>query len=84
MLLPVVFVILKNMEDRWGFSGRISVGIILLGMMIGFWWLFVATVQGSQESQWMYLPLPIFCLLGLWWLRWWYERSPRVWADQLA
>jgi hypothetical protein len=50
----------------------------MLLLLLGLWALFIATVQGNVESPWMYLPLPVFTLLGLWWTSWWVRRLPRL------
>jgi hypothetical protein len=84
MLLPVLFLIFRIMEDRWGKGGRLVEWLIIGLIGFGLWWLFLTSVQGNQESSVMYLPLPIFCLIGLLWVRWWYLNPPRVYVDQVA
>ncbi len=68
MLLPVVFVIFKISLDRWGTKGRWFVGILLLFFSIGLWVLFAQIAEGNIKHD-LYLPVPLFCLLGLWWMR---------------
>jgi hypothetical protein len=83
VLLPVLFLIFKNMEDRWRQAGKIAVWFFMAVWLVGAWWLFVMTVAGNQESELMYLPLPFFSLFGLWWMRWWHVKPPRVLLDKL-
>jgi hypothetical protein len=42
---------------------------IVAGTAVLAWTLFVATVEGRQESALNYLPLPIFLLAALFWIR---------------
>jgi hypothetical protein len=83
-LLPVIFLIFRVWEYRWKTLGRVGVGLILLVLLIGLWALFITTVRGNLEAPIMYLPLPFFCLFGLWWVRWWAMRPDRLMFDELA
>ena len=84
MLLPVLFLIFRVWENRWKGLGSGAVWFTLMLLLIGLWALFIATVQGNQEAPIMYLPLPFFCLFGLWWVRWWAMRPDRLMFDDLA
>ncbi len=84
MLLPVLFLIFRVWEYRWKSLGSGAVWITLLTFILGLWALFITTVQGNQEAPIMYLPLPFFCLIGLWWVRWWAMRPDRLMFDDLA
>ena len=50
----------------------------LIVLVVGLWALFLATVDGNQESAWMYFPVPLLSLVGLWWIRWWVQRRART------
>ncbi len=76
MMFPAFILILKIWEDRWGKVGKGLVAFTLLAALIGLWALFFSTVDGIYEQPVMYLPLPIFSLLGLWWVRWWAIKPP--------
>lgn len=84
VLLPVLYCIFQVWEERWSEGGSWMVGISLVLLGAGLWALFLATVEGNQEHAIMYLPLPFFCLIGLWWIRWWATRPPRVLVDVLT
>ena len=59
---------------------------ILLALFFGLWWLFLTTIQrGDQPIQHpiMFFPLPLFMLLGLYWVRWWAIRPPRPLMDEM-
>lgn len=82
MLLPVLVLILKILRQRWGKVGEGVVGFVLVSLLFGLWLLFLNTVQGNLEQPVMYLPLPLICLLGLWWVRWWAIRPIRLPRDE--
>ncbi|NUM45153.1 MAG: DUF2029 domain-containing protein [Anaerolineales bacterium] len=84
MLLPVLFLIFRVWEYRWKGLGVGAVWFNLLLFLIGLWALFLVTVQGNQEAPIMFIPLPFFCLIGLWWVRWWAMRPDRLLFDELA
>jgi hypothetical protein len=82
MLLPVLLLIFKIWRRRWGKVGNAVVGFVLVCLLLGLWMLFVNTVDVNVEQPAMYLPLPILCLLGLWWVRWWAIHSIRLPDDE--
>jgi hypothetical protein len=84
MMLPVLFFIFHLLEDRWPKIGRVAVWGWLFILFAGLWGLFMATVQGNTEHGIMYLPLPFFCLLGLWWVRWWAIHPPRLSLEEFG
>lgn len=83
MMLPVLFVIFRTWEARWKRAGKLGVWLSLIFLSIGLWGLFLSTVQGNEEAAIMYIPLPFLCLFGLWWVRWWFIRPPRVLVDEI-
>ena len=76
VLLPVLLLVFSVWQSRWGRSGLTAIGLTMAITFFGLWLLFWATVEGNMESHWMYLPLPVIALLGLWWIRWWIFRIP--------
>ncbi len=81
MMIPVLFLIFQSWEQRWQSGGRWMTGLILLLLGGGIWAIFLATRQGFAEPVWVYFPLPLICLIGLWWVRWWFIRPPRLYID---
>ncbi len=78
VFLPGLTMILSVLVDRWKVAGELAAVGLMLSLLVGLWGLFLATVEGNLESPLMYLPTPAVLLLGLWWIRWWYVRSPRL------
>ncbi|MCJ7511797.1 MAG: DUF2029 domain-containing protein [Anaerolineales bacterium] len=78
ILLPALCLLFAEWSRRWGSQGVLAAlgAMALLG--VGLWVLFFATVEGNQESAWMYFPVPVVSLIGLWWIRWWVQRRART------
>lgn len=69
--------------DRWR---RIGGGLTMLLLLIIFllpWSLFLLLPLGITQDILFLFP-PVFTVLGLYWIRWWALRPPRVWADLAA
>lgn len=84
ILIPFLFLIFRIWEYRWKAMGTVAVWATLLVLLVGLWTLFITTVRGNLEAPIMYLPLPFFCLFGLWWVRWWAMRPERLLFDELS
>ena len=85
-LLPAVLLVFKIWDERWGQLGRWLVIASSIVLLAGLWWLFLATLQpGDQPVQnpIMFFPLPVFLLIGLYWVRHWALHSPTPLLDQL-
>jgi hypothetical protein len=78
VLVPVLFLMFQVMEERWKLPGRLGVYLMLVLLGVGLWILFLNTVEGNVEHPWMYLPLPLVSLFGLWWVRWWVVRASNL------
>ena len=68
MLLPIIFLIFKISLDRWGTKGNWFIAFMLLLFSIGLWIVFAQVAEGNLKHD-LYLPVPVFCLIGLWWAR---------------
>lgn len=79
LFFPMVL-IFSVIKERWGMVGDwIVLGVMIL-LLVGLWWLFLYTVTyGDQPQQHsvMFVPMPLFVLVGLYWIRWWVIRSTR-------
>jgi hypothetical protein len=84
MMLPVLFYVFAIWEQRWKIVGQFFMWLSLAVLGIGLWVLFLLTVQGNVEQPIMYLPLPFISLIGLWWVRWWAIRPPRLMIEDLG
>jgi hypothetical protein len=55
-------------------------------LFAGVWWLFLSTLErvGGQPIQApiMFFPLPVFLMIGLYWVRWWVLRPEQPVLDR--
>ncbi|MBU0511727.1 MAG: DUF2029 domain-containing protein [Chloroflexi bacterium] len=84
LFLPLVLVF-AVWKERWGKGGDWVVFGSLLILFLGLWALFLKTVQYGaqpQQSPAMFFPLPLFVLIGLYWVRWWILTPTRRFLDK--
>lgn len=86
ILLPALVLVFSLWENRMAKVGEIFTiaSMVLLGVLL--WVIFLATVSYSYQpiqSPVMFLPLPIFLFVTLYWGRWWVKQSQQLWYDQL-
>ena len=81
LFIPLTLVFAVWME-RWGRGGWPEIVISLLSLFFGLWGLFIKTVDTTAgqplQNPIMFIPLPLFLLIGLYWVRWWAIRPPRL------
>jgi hypothetical protein len=85
VLFPALVLVFAAWDQEWGLFGRGMIGFSYVLLFFGVWWLFLATLErGDQpvQSSIMFFPLPIFLLIGLYWVRWWVLRPERPLLDQ--
>ncbi len=78
VMLPALALVFTVWNERWGSGANGPILIVMLGLFVGLWALFLVTVEGNQEHPALYLPVPLFALAGLWWSRWWVMRKLRT------
>ncbi len=87
VLLPAIFLVFAMLDERWRPGGKWFIGLSLMGLLGGLWWIFLRTltIQNNQpvQSAVMFFPLPAFLLISLYWVRWWAVQPPSVWYDTL-
>jgi len=81
--LALVFAIV---HDRWTRLGSVLTFLLLFIALLVPWalYLFSIPILATISQEVIYLFLPVFTVLGLYWIRWWAIRPPRVWADALT
>ncbi|NMC79819.1 MAG: DUF2029 domain-containing protein [Chloroflexi bacterium] len=85
ILLPALALIFALWQERWERVGSIFAVLSMLVLLAGLWGIFLATVEYGdqpQQSPIMFIPLPAFLLIMLYWVRWWAFKFPKVWFDQ--
>lgn len=85
MLVIPLALIFAIVYDRWR-RGSILIPLILLAVFLIPWafYFFVPPryQQVAQESIFLFLPL--VTIIGLYWIRWWAIRPPRLWSDMIS
>ncbi|HVN54226.1 MAG TPA: glycosyltransferase 87 family protein [Anaerolineaceae bacterium] len=83
LILPLVL-IFSNWIERWKTAGTVVTLASMLILLVGIWALFLRTLQhGAQpvQSPIMFFPLPLFLLMGMYWVRWWSVQPPSLWGE---
>lgn len=82
LILPFAL-IFSMIYDRWKRLGEFfSILFLLLNFIIpwvGFF--FPSILPGQAVEEILFVFLPVSALLGLYWVRWWTIRPPRLWSD---
>ena len=78
LIIPLAF-IFSIVYDRWKIGGALTI-LILLFLFI-FPWLLYLLNPTTLTQEILFLFLPLFTLIGLYWIRWWALSPPRVLAD---
>jgi hypothetical protein len=76
---PMVL-IFSVIKERWQFAGNFLVLGILTLLFVGLWWLYLDSGALGGTTAYppvMFVPIPLFELLGLYWARWWLIRPTR-------
>ncbi|MFN8381579.1 MAG: hypothetical protein U0V02_06550 [Anaerolineales bacterium] len=70
-------------HDRWNRIGDFLTTLILLIVFVLPWVVFFFALPrfGEITQEMMFLFLPLFTVIGLYWIRWWAIRPPRIWSD---
>jgi hypothetical protein len=86
VLIPALILILTLVWERWTRRRALATLLVLsLAFLIPFGIYF----RGTMFSDRLYTDLlsalpPVATILGLYWMRWWVNRSPRTWSDQVG
>ncbi len=82
--LPVVIVV-AIYEERWRERGKLVV-LAFVGLVFVWEWILVLSARGDIVSNMrlgLMFPLPLFLLIGLYWVRWWAIHPKRLLVDEL-
>ena len=85
-MLPALVFIFAVWDERWSSSARVATLFSMLVLFVGIWWLFLTTVgEGGSRQQHpiMFFPLPLFLLVGLYWVRWAVVQPMNLWLDRM-
>ncbi len=68
LFAPLVYVF-AGWQKLWGTRGEWGAILLMIGLFLGLWVLFLATVEGSTQHPIMFFPLPLILLSGLYSIR---------------
>jgi len=87
VVFPALTMVLALLDDRWQRSGWLVSTLLLLGLLIGLWWIFISTLTiengRPQQSPVMFFPLPAVLGVMLIWVRWWAFHPANLWSTML-
>ncbi len=86
VMFPGLVLVFSAWDEQWGGWGRGLVVASVLLLFFGLWGLFLATLVQDVypiQSPVMFFPLPIFSLIGLYWVRWWVLRPEQPMLERL-
>ncbi|MBE0672781.1 MAG: hypothetical protein IH588_19560 [Anaerolineales bacterium] len=72
--------------DRWRHIANVLTFFLLLIVFVIPWvaFFFAMSRYGRIVQDIIFLFLPLAAIIGLYWIRWWAIRPPRVWSDLAA
>jgi hypothetical protein len=85
LLFPVILVF-ACWDERGNLPGRLITLLSMAGMVIGLWLIYfrlLRTAEWPAQPAGLLFPLPLFLLIGLYWVRWWAIRLPRLFVEDL-
>ena len=86
VLIPALILILTLVWERW--TRRRALAALLV-LSVAFLIPFGIYLRGIMFSDRLYSDLlsalpPVATIIGLYWMRWWVNHSPRTWSDQVG
>jgi len=84
-LLPSLVLLAAVLQERWEKIGRWATPAILVVLFAWEWGLMRQVLYDPQPTTVLSLifPLPLILLVGLFWVRWWAIRPPRLLVEEL-
>ncbi len=87
VIFPGLVLVLTTWDERWGKVGKALVVVSLLILSIGVWVLVLGAEQAGMppdQNPWLFFVLPVFMLIGAYWVRWWAIRPPRLPVSEMV
>jgi len=86
VLLPSVILIVMLVWERWTRQRVLFVMLVLLTAVIIPFGLYARLLTSYHQlmADLLIIIPPIAAIIGLYWMRWWAFRTPRIWSDQIG
>jgi hypothetical protein len=84
VLFPAVVLILASSIERWRAGYWLGILLWLLALLLP-WEIYIRgfTLHSSLTQDVLFMVYPLFVIVGLYWVRWWFLRPPRTWFDHV-
>jgi hypothetical protein len=86
ILFPALVMVFNAWDEQWGRLGYVLIYFSMALLFGGVWWLFISTLDQLNgqpiQSSILFFPLPVFLLIGLYWVRWWVLRPEQPLLDR--
>lgn len=79
VLIVPLALIFSVAYDRWRNINRFLVPLLMALVFLVPWALALLPFPAARQAAFLFLPL--FTVVGLYWIRWWALRPPKIWAD---
>lgn len=82
LIIPLAL-IFAVVYERWNKYGSGLTILLLLLVFLLPWSITISPFNpfGERSQEFLFLFLPLFTIIGLYWIRWWAIRPPRIWSD---
>ena len=78
LVIPLAL-IFAVVHDRWKKINDFLTILLMLFVFLIPWALSLIPTRSAQEIAFLFLP--VFTIIGLYWIRWWALHPPRIWSD---
>jgi hypothetical protein len=83
LFLPMML-IFSVVRERWRAGYFLSSLLLMIILLVPWGIVFLPDASVPVKNGLLYLFLPGFTLICLYWIRWWTLRPPRTWLDRVA
>lgn len=83
LLLPQIL-ILSIVRERWRAGYWLSATLLVLVCFLPWAVLLGGFVPAAYQQPLVFLFPPLFCVVGIYWIRWWALRPARTWLERTA
>jgi hypothetical protein len=82
VLLPSLALVMASSADRWRigswFSSMLFISVLVIPWFLYSRWL---SLNNQDFRYYIFLFYPLFTIISLYWMRWWFTRPPRTWIE---
>lgn len=85
LLIPPLVIVIGAYSERWKWSGNLIALVSLIIILVWEWWIVLnmSSTSSSIDSLALLFPMPLLCLIGLYWVRWLVTRPRKLLIDDM-